>query len=137
MSAESKAQSDAPTEAEVDAAEAVLADVAGQSVDGYWRGIAREILEAAKDAALTGCTGGEAISDPQAPLPHGQPRLASPPVRSDYEKASGLVIPSRRPCGVCLRRRFCMPYACVDQPSSEGAATLLWSCLSCARGAAN
>lgn len=42
----------APTRAEVDAAERVLAEAHGQNPDGYWRALAEAALEAAKDAAM-------------------------------------------------------------------------------------
>jgi hypothetical protein len=41
-----------PTAVEVDAAEKVIADWAGQSPDGYWRTLATEVLEAASEAQL-------------------------------------------------------------------------------------
>lgn len=46
----------APSRAEVDAAERVLAEAHGQNPDGYWRALAEAALEAAKDAELCGIT---------------------------------------------------------------------------------
>lgn len=42
----------APTRVEVDAAEKVLADAHSQPADGYWRTLAEDALQAAKDAQL-------------------------------------------------------------------------------------
>jgi hypothetical protein len=41
-----------PTAVEIEAAERVIADWAGQSPDGYWRTLAIEVLEAASEAQL-------------------------------------------------------------------------------------
>jgi hypothetical protein len=41
-----------PTDAELDAAEIVLAEANNSPVDGYWRSIGCAVLEAAKDASM-------------------------------------------------------------------------------------
>lgn len=46
----------APSLAEVDAAERVLAEAHNHPMDGYWRPLAEAALEAAKDAELDGIT---------------------------------------------------------------------------------